>query len=129
VYLAPCFDPVDGASRVKALSRGKDAAYASLADAQTGEPVAAGTAAFGHGWASVHGMRTVLSHRGQGLAGQILAAFAEAALARGLDRVFLQVEEDNPSALALYRRAGFSTAWRYHYWRKRLARAGYSPGR
>ena len=35
-----------------------------------------------------------------------------------LERVFLQVEDDNQAALTLYRRAGFSTAWRYHYWRK-----------
>jgi GNAT superfamily N-acetyltransferase len=118
VFLAPGFDPVDGAHRIQALSRGKDAVYASVTDGASGAPVAAGTAAFGHGWASVHGMRTALSHRGLGLAGQILAGLAEAALARGLDRVFLQVEEGNEGALALYRRAGFGTAWRYHYWRR-----------
>jgi len=27
------------------------------------------------------------------------------------------VEDDNPVAQGLYRKAGFTTAWRYHYWR------------
>lgn len=115
VYLAPGFDPVDGAHRVQALSRSKHVVYTGLADEQG--PAAAGTAAFSHEWASIHGMRTVLRRRGQGLAGHILAALAQEAIARGLDRVFLQVQEDNESALALYQRAGFTTAWRYHYWR------------
>jgi len=115
VYLTPGFDPVDGAHRVQALSRSKHVVYASLTDAQG--PAAAGTAAFSHQWASIHGMRTALRCRGQGLAGQILASLAQEALSRGLDRVFLQVQEDNTAALALYQRAGFATAWRYRYWR------------
>lgn len=116
VYLAEGFDPVDGAHRVQALSRSPYVVYASVEEA--GLPVAAGTAAFSHGWASVHGMRTVQSGRGRGLAGRVLAGLADAALARGLERVFLQVEEGNTAALALYQRMGFATAWRYHYWRR-----------
>jgi N-acetylglutamate synthase len=46
-----------------------------------------------------------------------LAALAQQAIARGIDRLFLQVDEGNAPALALYQRAGFQTAWRYHYWR------------
>lgn len=115
VYLAEGFDPVDGAHRVQALSRSPHVVYASVEEA--GLPMAAGTAAFSQGWASVHGMRTVQSGRGRGLAGRVLAGLADAALARGLERVFLQVEEGNTAALALYHRVGFATAWRYHYWR------------
>ena len=115
VYLAEGFDPVDGAHRVQALSRSRHVVYASLREA--GQSVAAGTAAMSQGWASVHGMRTAPQHRGRGLASQILAGLADTATARGLKRVFLQVEEGNSAALALYRRAGFVTAWRYHYWR------------
>ena len=73
---------------------------------------------FSHGWASIHGMRTALSHRGQGLAGSILGALAHEAQVRQIDPVFLQVDAANMSALALYRRAGFTTAWTYEYWRK-----------
>ncbi|WP_371329038.1 GNAT family N-acetyltransferase [Polaromonas sp. AER18D-145] len=42
---------------------------------------------------------------------------ADAALARGMARVFLQVEAGNTAAQALYRRAGFETARSYVYWR------------
>jgi ribosomal protein S18 acetylase RimI-like enzyme len=116
VYLAPGFDPVDGAHRVQALSRSPHVIYATLSDEQG--PAAAGTASFSQGWAGIHGMRTAVRCRGKGLAGQILLALAQEALARGLDRMFLQVEEGNAAALALYQRAGFTTAWRYHYWRE-----------
>lgn len=117
VYLAEGFDPVDGAHRVQALSRSPHVVYAWVED-DAGHSIAAGTAAFSQGWTSIHGMRTLPAHRGKGLAGRILATLADAAHARGLTRVFLQVEEGNTAALALYRRAGFITAWRYHYWRK-----------
>ena len=116
VYLAKGFDPVDGTHRIQALSRSRYVVYASLEE--SGQPIAAGTASISHGWASVHGMRTVPQHRGRGLAAQILAGLANAASARGFERAFLQVEEDNSAALALYRRAGFTTAWRYHYWHR-----------
>ncbi|MFZ3128550.1 MAG: GNAT family N-acetyltransferase, partial [Rhodoferax sp.] len=115
VYTAPGFDPVDGAHRVQALSRSHHAVYACVSQDHT--PLAAGTAAFSQGWASIHGMRTVPSARGRGLATRILGGLADAAQARGLDRVFLQVEESNQTAQALYLRAGLVTAWRYHYWR------------
>jgi ribosomal protein S18 acetylase RimI-like enzyme len=83
-----------------------------------GQSVAAGTAAFSQGWCSIHGMRTLPAHRGRGLAARVLAGLADAATERTLERVFLQVEEGNTAALALYRRAGLATAWRYHYWRR-----------
>lgn len=114
-FLTAGFDPVDGAHRVQALRRARNAVYATLCeDDQT---LACGTAAFGFGWASIHGMRTVAASRGQGLAARVLAGLAQAAVERGLQRVFLQVEADNTAALRLYQRTGFSTAWRYHYWR------------
>ena len=116
VFLGAGFDPVDGASRVKALGRTPGALYASVRE--DGRALAAGVGAFGHGWASVHGMRTEQARRGQGLAGRVLAALAAAAPERGVERIFLQVEAENPPALALYRRAGFATAWAYEYWQR-----------
>ncbi|MBT2335815.1 GNAT family N-acetyltransferase [Variovorax paradoxus] len=116
LFLGEGFDPVDGAHRVRALSRAKGSLYASVREGR--RTVAAGAMAFGHGWASVHGMRTEQSRRGRGLAGRVLAGLAQAALERGFERVFLQVDAQNLSAHALYRRAGFSTQWQYRYWQR-----------
>jgi GNAT superfamily N-acetyltransferase len=71
---------------------------------------------FGATWAGIHGMRTAPAHRGLGHASAILAALGRVARDRGVTRVFLQVEEANP-ARRIYRAAGFSPVWRYHYWR------------
>jgi N-acetylglutamate synthase len=116
LFLGEGFDPVDGASRVKNLSRATGNVFATLREA--GVAVAAGAGSYSHGWASVHGMRTAAVLRGRGLAGRVLAALAGVAIERSIAQVFLQVEEANTGAQALYRRAGFQTAWRYHYWRQ-----------
>ena len=119
VYLGEGFDPVDGASRVKALSRASGSLYAQSVDPHSNpaQVVAAGVGSYGHGWLGIHGMRTLPAQRGRGLAARVLAGLADTAVLRNLERVFLQVEEGNTFALALYQRAGFTTAWRYHYWR------------
>lgn len=116
LFLGEGFDPVDGAHRVRMLSRAKGTLYASVREG--GRTVAAGAMAFGHGWASVHGMRTDQAQRGRGLAGRVLAGLAQAAVERGFERVFLQVDASNHAALALYRRAGFETRWKYSYWQR-----------
>jgi len=116
VFVGEGFDPVDGASRVATLSRAPGALFASIREG--GETVAAGVGGFSHGWASVHGMRTAQRCRGRGLAGRVLATLAQAAQSRGIERIFLQVEASNAPALALYRSAGFTTAWTYSYWKK-----------
>ena len=116
LFLGEGFDPVDGASRVKALSRAHGTRFASVREGDG--TVAAGAGAFSHGWASVHGMRTNAAFRRRGFAGRVLAGLARAAQQQGLARTFLQVEEGNAAAEALYRRAGFSTVWSYEYWRR-----------
>ena len=116
LFLGEGFDPVDGAHRVRVLARAKGSLYASVREG--GRTLAAGAMAFGHGWASVHGMRTDLAHRGRGLAGRVLGGLAQAATARGFERVFLQVEAQNDPALSLYRRAGFEPQWQYSYWQR-----------
>lgn len=116
LFLGDGADPADGASRVAALARAPGSLYASVREG--GQTVAAGAAAFSQGWVSVHGMRTAPASRGRGMAGRILAALADAAMARGVQRCFLQVELGNAPAQALYRRAGFVPAWSYAYWRR-----------
>ncbi|MDP3174774.1 MAG: GNAT family N-acetyltransferase [Phenylobacterium sp.] len=116
VFLGDGFDPVEGAHRAAVLARAKNAVFARVREG--GSTLAVGVASLSEGWASVHGMRTALQHRGRGLAGGVLRALGEAIAARGVARVFLQVEEANAPALALYARAGFVTGWRYRYWVK-----------
>jgi ribosomal protein S18 acetylase RimI-like enzyme len=106
---------VDGANRVQLLSRSRHVVYAHASEG--GQALAVGTGSISHGWLSIHGMRTVPSARGRGLASRILAGLAAHAAAQDVHRVFLQVEDDNPVAQGLYSKAGFQTAWRYHYWR------------
>ncbi len=115
LFLGEGFDPVDGTHRIRNLSRSTSNVYASLREG--GQTLAGGVASFAHGWASVHGMRTHASQRGRGLAGRVLACLADAAKRRGFEQVFLQVDADNLAAQCLYRRAGFTSAWTYQYWK------------
>ena len=124
VYTAEGFDPVDGANRVQLLSRSRHVVYAHVSE--NGQALAAGTGSISQGWLSIHGMRTAPGAQGRGLASRILAGLAAHAAAQGVQRVFLQVEDDNLVAQGLYRKAGFATAWRYHYWRKD-AQLGQAP--
>ncbi len=114
VFLGEGFDAADGAHRIAALTRSPDAVYGAAGEGD--ETQAVGVMSFGQDWAGIHGMRTAPAHRGKGLASAILAALGRAAQARGFERVFLQVEEPNP-ARRIYRAAGFTPIWRYHYWR------------
>ena len=119
VYLGEGFDPVDGASRVQALSRASGSLYAQSVDPRSNpaQVVATGVGSYGHGWLGIHGMRTLGTHRKQGHASRILRALALQAEARGLRSAYLQVEEGNQSALGLYESLGFTMVWRYIYWR------------
>ena len=121
VYLGEGFDPIDGASRVKALSRASGSLYARSVDPHSNlaQVVATGVGSYGHGWLGIHGMRTLATHRKQGHASRILRALALQAEVRNVARVYLQVEEANHAALRLYESLGFALAWRYIYWRPR----------
>jgi ribosomal protein S18 acetylase RimI-like enzyme len=109
------FDAEDSALRVEAFGRSADTVYGAVHE--NGRTLAVGVAGFCGNWASISGMRTAPDCRGRGLAGRILAAFGVEAKARGVDRIALQVEADNPGAQSVYRRAGFSEVWSYSYWR------------
>ena len=116
VFLGEGFDPADGASRVATLKRAQGSLFASVREGE--RVVAAGVLAMSHGWASVHGMRTALSHRRRGLATCVLATFAREAQRRGYERIALQVEVANDAATRVYTQCGFTHAWTYAYWRK-----------
>jgi ribosomal protein S18 acetylase RimI-like enzyme len=70
---------------------------------------------FAAGWAGITAVEVHPASRRAGLGAALTReAFTQAA-ARGVHRVFLQVEVDNWPARALYERNGFRYSHRYHY--------------
>jgi ribosomal protein S18 acetylase RimI-like enzyme len=80
-----------------------------------GKPVGAGLLAIDGELAGVYDVVTVPRLRGQRIATGVVCALLAHAWERGARHAFLQVTESNLPALALYRRFGFSTLYRYHY--------------
>ena len=64
------------------------------------------------GEAEVLTLAVRVTARGRGLGATLLAAGARLAQAAGAEVLWLEVAQDNPAALALYRRAGFEPAGR-----------------
>ena len=115
VFLGEGFDPVDGASRLAILRRGRDSVFATVRSDD--RVVAVGSACMRGSWCGVHGMRTLPEFRGRGHASAILGEFARLARERGVAQWFLQVDNSNAPACRLYERLGFVAAWTYAYWR------------
>jgi GNAT superfamily N-acetyltransferase len=67
------------------------------------------------GWAGLTAVEVDPGCRRAGLGTAITAAACAEAVARGIRRVFLQVEVGNAGARALYERCGFRYSHRYHY--------------
>ena len=92
---------------------GPDVATAVLPVDQ--RPAAVGLAVLERGWTGVYGMGTRREARRRGAATAVLQALAQWASSRPTPRMYLQVEVTNDGARQLYTRAGFETAYRYHY--------------
>jgi ribosomal protein S18 acetylase RimI-like enzyme len=88
-------------------------AFASIR--RDGGIVAIGRVAVAAGWGGLSAVAVHAGHRRAGLATAISAALAEAAAGQGAARLYLQVEEDNTPAIALYARRGFTGHHGYHY--------------
>jgi len=67
------------------------------------------------GWLGIFGMHTVKAHRSQGIGVAMLGGLAEWAAESDARGMYLQVEQSNPRAQALYERLGFRTVYTYHY--------------
>jgi GNAT superfamily N-acetyltransferase len=80
-----------------------------------GEPVAIGLGVLSHRWLGVFAMRTHPSFRRRGLAREIVRALLAWAYGEGARDAYLQVETDNPAAIALYRGLGFVRLYGYRY--------------
>ena len=98
----------------KVISRiAASAAFARVT--RDGRAAGMGLFAADAGWAGVFAMATRADLRGRGIAAGVLGAGARWAARQGASRMYLQVEEDNHAALAVYARAGFSPSHAYHY--------------
>ncbi|GAB1818442.1 GNAT family N-acetyltransferase [Herbidospora sp. RD11066] len=80
-----------------------------------GEVAGMGVFAADGDYAGVFCMVTHPRHRRKGVASAVLAAGAAWAGKQGARCLYLQVEEDNPGARALYARHGFTLSHGYHY--------------
>ena len=67
------------------------------------------------GWGGLTAIEVDPAWRRSGLGTVVTAALAAEAARRGAGQIFLQVEERNGGARALYQRCGFRDRHRYHY--------------
>jgi ribosomal protein S18 acetylase RimI-like enzyme len=88
-------------------------AFASMRDGD--RTVAIGRVASAEHWASLTAIEVDPAYRRRGLAAAVTTALIAHAAQRGAGRVFLQVEDGNEAALALYHRLGFTEHHGYHY--------------
>jgi ribosomal protein S18 acetylase RimI-like enzyme len=82
---------------------------------EDGRTIAIGRVAVAGGWAGLTAVEVDPRHRRRGLARAITGVLAAAAVQRGAAGLYLQVENDNAAARALYRQAGFADHHGYHY--------------
>ncbi len=80
-----------------------------------GRTVAIGRGCVDAGWLGITSVEVAPEHRRQGLASALVARLAGWAAGHGATGCYLQVDEQNQPALALYRRLGFIDHHRYHY--------------
>jgi GNAT superfamily N-acetyltransferase len=78
-------------------------------------PAAVGLAVLERDWTGVYAMGTRREARRRGAATSVLHALARWGHSRDAAHMYLQVEATNDGARQLYTRAGFETAYRYHY--------------
>jgi len=88
-------------------------AFASLV--ADGETAAVGRVSVAAGWAGITAVDVDPRYRRRGLGTMMTRALAGEAARQGARRVFLQVEEGNLAARAMYARCGFAGVHRYHY--------------
>lgn len=80
-----------------------------------GQPAAVGLGVIDRGMMGVFSMLTLPPVRRRGAGRAVLAALAAAAQEEGVGALYLQVERDNPPAIALYAAASFRELYGYHY--------------
>jgi len=84
-----------------------------------GQPAAVGLGVAEGGWLGVFCMATLPAYRRQGAAGAVLRTLAIWSQLYGAEDAYLQVMVHNGAAQQLYAKAGFATAYGYHYREKK----------
>ncbi|MFE7858064.1 GNAT family N-acetyltransferase [Streptomyces sp. NPDC057403] len=107
---------------LKVLGSGPSVWFATVPG--DGAPAAIGRCVVDGRWASFAAVEVDPAQRRRGLATTVLAALARRALDEGASAAWLQVEEDNAGARALYAGMGFAAHHAYHHYREPAAGGG-----
>lgn len=97
------------------LTSARAQAFASIRSAAGREVLAIGRLSIAEGWAGITAVEVNPARRRGGLGTALTRGVCAEAARRGVRRVFLQVETENPAAIAMYERCGFAYSHRYHY--------------
>lgn len=115
---AAAYEDAGPGSRTAAYARSLRAlgprAVALQADLEDG-PAGVGFAVAERGWTGVFGMATTPARQRRGVATAVLRALAGWAVDVDCPDLYLQVEDGNEGAVALYEKAGFRPHHGYHY--------------
>lgn len=91
--------------------------FATVPGAAGEPPAAIGRCVVDGRWAGFAAVEVDPALRRQGLATEVMAALARRALDEGASAAWLQVEDDNEAARALYAGLGFAAHHAYHHYR------------
>ncbi|QJT03903.1 GNAT family N-acetyltransferase [Streptomyces asoensis] len=104
---------------LKVLGSGPSVWFASVPGDSGGAPAAIGRCVVDGRWAGFAAVEVDPAQRRRGLATVVMAALARRALEEGASAAWLQVEERNAGARALYAGMGFTAHHAYHHYRER----------
>ncbi|MEH0546667.1 GNAT family N-acetyltransferase [Streptomyces sp. B21-105] len=102
--------------------------FASVPAPEGGAPAAIGRCVVDGRWAGFAAVEVAPGHRRRGLATTVMAALAGRALDEGASAAWLQVEEENEVARALYAGMGFAAHHAYHHYREPAGEPSPGPG-
>ncbi|TVZ82832.1 GNAT family N-acetyltransferase [Streptomyces sp. BK340] len=102
---------------LRVLNGGPSVWFATVPGAAGERPAAIGRCVVDGRWAGFAAVEVDPARRQQGLATEVMAALARRALDEGASAAWLQVEDDNEAARALYAGLGFAPHHAYHHYR------------
>ncbi|MEV0178212.1 GNAT family N-acetyltransferase [Streptomyces sp. NPDC050625] len=103
---------------LKVLGSGPSVWFATVPGEAGGAPAAIGRCVVDGRWAGFAAVEVAPEQRRRGLGSAVMAALARQALAEGASAAWLQVEDDNEAARALYAAMGFAAHHAYHHYRE-----------